>query len=923
MHAPDVAHDPSATTSPYLVALSDVALADIALVGGKAAGLGELLRGGLPVPPGCCLTTAAYRRFIAEAGLVDPLTALAAGAAQLALPVLQQTAGALQARMVAAPIPPDLVTAIEHAYRALGALPVAVRSSATTEDLPEASFAGQQDSFLNVIGLDALLAAVRRCWASLWNVRAIQYRAQRGQDQAAAAMGVVIQALIPAEVAGVLFTANPRTGDRTELVVNAGFGLGEAIVAGAVTPDLIVLDKTTLARKQAMLGAKEVATVPATGGGTTVIRQPGRENEWALPDAALTELATLAQRAEAHFGWPLDIEWALAGGRPWLLQARPITRLPPPPVVDVRWVPPSPGSVWVRRQVAENLPEPLSPLFDELYVRQGLERALDGLLAFFNIPWFRLEDVADRPFFTTINGYAYQRGNYKWHWTTFPRIIRASVASWSPLLNGAVPHWRDEALPAYRATIRQWQQIDPAGATGDELLKGVRELAWADATYWYACAVVMAAAKTTDALLDRFLAVALPGRGLTSGHFLRGFPSPTLAAAVDLERIASRIRAAPALCALVVATLAERLPDALAGQADGQAVLAGLQDYLARYGHQVYNLDFIAPTQADDPRPVLLSLQALVQRPARAVLEHQAALVRERDALVVTTARALDPLRRAGFRRLLGWAQRYGPYREQALFAIGSGWPVLRRLALELGRRLVQAGAVNQPEDVFYLESAEIAAGLALPAPGPTRPDLAWLTQTRRELREARRRLHPPAAVPPASGMQIGPFKLAAWGTQRRNAAGGQGLLGFAVSPGRATAPASVVRTPVDFGAMAPGTVLVCPTTTPAWTPLFAQAAALVTDVGGILAHGSIVAREYGIPAVMGTGTATERIRPQQVISVDGDRGVVELGGADPDTSVPERKGRALGFALVLAAAGSLLLWRQQHRRARRLSGVA
>jgi pyruvate,water dikinase len=914
MHAPDVAHDARATKSHYLVALPDVGLADIARVGGKAAGLGELLRSGLPVPPGYCLTTAAYHRFIAQVPLVDPLRALAAGAAQLALPVLQQTAAALQARMVAAPVPPDLVNAIDQAYRALGAPPVAVRSSATTEDLPEASFAGQQDSFLNVIGLDALLAAIRRCWASLWNVRAIQYRAQLGLNQEAAAMGVVIQALIPADVAGVLFTANPRTGDRTELVVNASFGLGEAIVSGAVTPDLLVLDKTTLAHKQAVPGAKEVSTVPAAGGGTTVVRQPGRKNEWALPAAALTDLAALAGRAEAHFGMPLDIEWALAGGRPWLLQARPITRLPPPPLRDVRWVPPAPGSVWVRRQVAENLPEPLSPLFDELYVRQGLEHALADLLAFFNIPWFRLEDVADRPFFTTVNGYAYQRGNFRWRWTTFPRIIRASVASWSPLLNAAVPHWRDAALPAYRATVRHWQQLAPAGATSAELLAGVRDLAGADATYWYACALVMAVAKTTDALLDRFLAVALPGRGLTSGHFLRGYPSPTLDAAADLESIAACIRASSMLSTLVVETAAERLPAALAGRTEGQAVLAALQAYLARYGHQVYNLDFVEPTQADNPRPVLLSLQALVQHPARSLREHQAALVRERDALVGTVVQTLDPLRRAIFRRLLGWAQRYGPYREQALFAMGSAWPVLRRLALELGRRLVQAGVLTQPEDVFYLETAEIAAGLA--ASGPAPPDLGRVAQARRELREARRRLHPPAAVPPASGMQIGPFKLSPWETQRRNATGGRELQGFAVSPGRATAPASVVRSPADFGAMAPGTVLVCPTTTPAWTPLFAQAAALVTDVGGILAHGSIVAREYGIPAVLGTGTATQRIRPGQVITVDGDRGLVELGGVRSALSVPPRKRRALGFALALAALG-LGLWRRRHRGAR------
>jgi pyruvate,water dikinase len=236
---------------------------------------------------------------------------------------------------------------------------------------------------------------------------------------------------------------------------------------------------------------------------------------------------------------------------------------------------------------------------------------------------------------------------------------------------------------------------------------------------------------------------------------------------------------------------------------------------------------------------------------------------------------------------LLGWAQRFGPHREQALFYMGAGWPALRRLALELGRRLTGGGSLRAAEDVFFLETSEIEAAISARAAGEARPDLARLASERRELREARKRLHPPPVVPPGRKVRLGPIDMSAWETQRRNQLTGAVLRGFAVSPGRVSAPASVIRSPEDFSRMEPGTILVCPTTTPAWTPLFSQARGLVTDVGGVLAHGSIVAREFGIPAVLGTGNGSQRIRHGQRISVDGDRGLVllEVDGEPPGSS--------------------------------------
>jgi phosphohistidine swiveling domain-containing protein len=244
---------------------------------------------------------------------------------------------------------------------------------------------------------------------------------------------------------------------------------------------------------------------------------------------------------------------------------------------------------------------------------------------------------------------------------------------------------------------------------------------------------------------------------------------------------------------------------------------------------------------------------------------------------VKETLNSLGPLRRWLFQKLLGWAQTYGPYREEALFYVGAAWPTLRRLALELGKRLVEAGTLGTADDVFYLQSAELVEAYTARNEDRACAELGRTAARRRELREARKKLHPPGMVPEKSEFKFGPFDFSAFETQKRNADDSNTLNGFAVSPGKVTGTASVILSPADIAQMKPGTILVCPTTTPAWTPLFTQALGLVTDIGGILAHGSIVAREYGIPAVMGTGNATRRIVSGQQVTVDGDNGTVTI----------------------------------------------
>jgi len=865
----------------YILPL-DATDASLEVVGGKGKSLATMAAAGFPVPRGFLLTTTAYRDFVRENRLGAAILSLATNVSGQDAASSESVSADIHALFEGAVLSDQVITDIQRAYAELGdtEAAVAVRSSATAEDLPDLSFAGQQETYLNVCGQEALLSAICRCWASLWTARAISYRHRVGMDHSSQAMAVVVQVMVAARVSGILFSANPTTGDRSEMVINAGFGLGEGIVGGHITPDTYVVERPGLHVKETVIGLKEQMVVPSGDQGTAVQTVAGdRRDESSLSEALLRELASLAIGVERCFGdVPQDIEWAVAGRKLWLLQSRPVTGLPPAPLDGVRWDPPYPGAKLIRRQVVENMPDPLSPLFAELYLQEGLEQSIDAFMARLGMP-IDIGEFVTRPLFTTVNGYAYQRADYRFdaYRHHIPRILRWYVTGVPALFRDAIPHWRDEALPAYQEAIEERRDVDPVAATDGQLLSGIRALTIADAVYWFDVAIVMAMAKITDGLLHLFLRVFASKRGLTSGMFLSGFESGTMRCQEELTGIAKLIRAETALAELVVATPVERLVAALQGHANGGPVLAEIQKYLERYGHQIYNLDFAEPTQGEDPLPVLLTLQGLVGNSGSDTTARRTELVRRRGMRLEQTTRLFGPWRRWLFQKVLRWAQLFGPLREEALFYVGAAWPELRRLALELGRRLVEVGTLASPDDVFYLVTGELEEACRAREREKALPGLAETADDRRVLREARKRLHPPGMVPPTARLTFGPFDFSAFETQMRNPERSETLNGFAVSPGRVTAEASVVLSPADFGRMIPGTILVCPITTPAWTPLFAQARGLVTDIGGILAHGSIVAREYGIPAVLGTGNSTRVIVGGQQITVDGDRGTVTI----------------------------------------------
>jgi len=349
----------------YVLPLADPQ-ATLAVAGGKGASLARLARAGLSVPDGFHVTTAAYRQFAAENDLQPRILAALETANPARPETLQAASRTIRDLFDQAQTPPDVAGAVAQAYAALpGKTPVvAVRSSATAEDLPDLSFAGQQETYLNVRGAEAVLDAVKRCWASLWTARAIGYRLQHGIDQNAVSLAVVVQLLVPAEAAGILFTANPVNGRRDQVVISASWGLGEAIVGGLVTPDTIIVDKGTARVLERQTADKQVMTVRVDGG---TEEQPVPDELCRAPvlsDEQTAALARLGVQIEELYGMPMDIEWALADGEFAVLQARPITALPEPMAEPpTEWPPPDPKGQYVRASIAELMPEPLSPLF--------------------------------------------------------------------------------------------------------------------------------------------------------------------------------------------------------------------------------------------------------------------------------------------------------------------------------------------------------------------------------------------------------------------------------------------------------------------------------------------------------------------------------------------------------------------------------
>jgi len=880
-----------------LVNFSDIDSTMIDAVGGKALNLGVMISGGLPVPGGFCVTTDAYRLVVADR--LDDLMGKLAETTDA--DGVTAAAGEARHRVLATELPDQLGTAITDRYQALGDdKPVAVRSSATAEDLAYASFAGQQDTYLNVIGSAALLDAVRRCWASLWTDRAVSYRNANGIDHRRVTLAVVVQQMIDASAAGVMFTANPITGTRNETVIDASPGLGEAVVSGAVNPDHFVVntvDDNIVTRR---LGDKRIMITSRPGGGTELQDLEGKGSEACLADAQVFRLVDLGQRVQRYYGAPQDTEWALdSGGTYWLTQARPITTLYPLSRTH------QPGlRVMMCLSLAQGLTRPITPMGiaavrligtsvataikippDEPFagpramhapgerifadvtsvLRSRLGRRV--MIGAFSVMEARaaavLTTLGTRPEFSIIDssGHAMQR-----------HIAGALIRNKVPLrvLAGlANPELAYRGIAATERRLRKSLTL-PADATASQRLDFVEDrlshvFLLMPRTFAYAVGGLLMLAVSRRLLGD----VAEPDE---LQQVLRGLPH-NVTTEMDLklwaltEEIRSDGPSREAFTDLAVPDLLQRYRDHVLPS----VAQRGLQAFLRRYGHRaVAEVDLGMPRWSDDPSHLLGVISNYLRLDASdldPVAQFKAGVAKAESMIQSLTARMAERSRPRA--KLVHWTlgrvRQLVGLRESPKFMLIVALSAMREHLKAVGHELVTTNVIDQVDDVFFLDLRDARRGLA-------GEDLRTQVAERRETYEQElKRRHIPRLLL-SDGTE--PEAVASAAARPDGA-----LTGSPASTGTVTGKARVVLDPVGAH-LEPGEILVAPSTDPGWTPLFLTAGGLVMEMGGSNSHGAVVAREYGIPAVVGVPEATHKIETGQLITVDGAAGLVSLVAA-------------------------------------------
>ncbi|HEY1354283.1 MAG TPA: PEP/pyruvate-binding domain-containing protein [Ktedonobacteraceae bacterium] len=896
-----------------VVPLESLDRTSLPLAGGKAASLGALIQAGFAVPPGFCVTTVAYAAVAARANLHAWLPAVESTApAEHAR--LAELARSIRSAILHTPLPSDIIAAATAAYQALSAgdaHAVAVRSSATTEDLPDASFAGQQTTFLQVKGSTAVLSAIQQCFASLWAERATQYRSSLGLLRQEVRLAVVVQRMVQAEVAGVLFTANPLTGKRQEAVIAANPGLGEAVVSGATNPDQVVVQTRTGEIVERRPGEKQLVILAAEQGGTRSVQTHTSSDRLCLSDEQIRALARLGTQIAAQAGSPQDIEWAIAAtGQIFVLQARPITTLFPLPATDTT---PEAGRIYLAFGLQQGTSRPFTPLglsalrllasgfltlvaqppadpltgprfvteaagrpFLEITValrsafgrrflltalREAEAHAAAGLAALLHDPRFSLRAVPRR----ALAG-------------AFARLLIRTRLPWDFLQALLAPQAASTRVQGVVERLRHtWPDDEDAAAVthlarAEHLLLDCLRLAMR-------VSPVMLAGMQSFALARRLLGPS--GTQSECQIVLGGTPhNPTTSMNLALWRLAGSLRAqAWSPGGNTAAQLAQdyhqgRLPTWIQ-----QRVARFLQEY----GHQcVCELDLGLPRWSEDPTPVFALLADYLDREENALrpdLQLQRAQQAAHSMLATLAQRAGRRcwLRGRLVRLCLQRAHTLAGFREMTRFVIGLVLSQARAHLRPVGEALVRAEKLNSAEDLCFLTIPEVHAALA-------GADLRTTIAARQVAfeRELRRRRVPLLLLSDGSE----PISQA--GMSQKAALSATTLQGVPASAGRVTGRARVMYDPQNAHLL-PGEILVAPSTDPGWTPLFLTAAGLVMETGGAMAHGAIVAREYGLPAVVAVPGATTRITSGMSITLDGATGSVTIEGDPPGGTMGTR----------------------------------
>lgn len=906
----------------FTCTLEEVGAGDLALVGGKGANLGELVSAGLPVPRAFCVTTRAYSEFLEGSGLVAEILATLEGLDYDSLADIESRALTIRERIVAAPVPTEIEQAVLAAYGQLQAelgagVLVSVRSSATAEDLPGMSFAGQQDTYLNIGGDEQVLAHVKRCWASLWTDRAIAYRHRQGFAHEDVLLAVVVQEMFPSRVSGILFTANPVTSNPQEMFLNSSWGLGEAVVSGLVDPDQFILDRRSLRVKEREIHDKLVMTVRnADGSGSSEAEVPAEMRlAPSLSDEQIADLAKIGLRIEEHYGFPQDVEWGLADGRFAVLQAREITAADLDFGIDLEaWQSPQARAsltderwVWSRAYSDEVQTGSTTPLFYTDIQPRMTDLKINAMLwtetpecleltperfrelpyfrwycarAYYNLAWererirmfippFARDEAALWPFPAEERE---QIRNMRFNWIRFVWIMaklhvtnpKVSLLGTTEILYEKLEGWTDHEQAL-------WDALDMDSASTEEILATRQQAREASGFL----ANTMLPFTIYLYVLPAALRTALQRWCGDDTHTLYNRLSAGLNTKTSEENIATwalsrQVRASSTLMELFAQDDVSAILAGLPASEDGRAFKTSLDAFIAKYGHRGgAERDAIHHRWRQKPELVFHALKPMIalgheQDPqANEDRLHERMLEARKDALARAGRGPLGLLRGPALRWLIDVTQDYIYYRDFERFWNDRTMSRPRDIYTAIARKFIKRGLLHNEDDIFFLGREEV---IAVEDGRMSERDIALRVRARRRVYDKYSHREPPKY-------------LRGWRTfdDDQLPDDGHGLRGIPASSGTVTGRARVCRKIEEVGKVGKGDILVTVATDPAWTTVFTFIGGVVVESGGVVAHAVMISREYGLPCVAHLTRACDLIPDGALITVDGGSGRVVI----------------------------------------------
>ncbi|KAA6482635.1 phosphoenolpyruvate synthase [Bacillus swezeyi] len=879
----------------YVLNFHEIDKDQLSEAGGKGANLGEMTKAGLPVPHGFCVSTFAYRMLIKNSREMDRLFDQLDSLKYDDLEQIRLIGKRIREHLAFMSMPEEIQAAILKALIQTGKdKAYAVRSSATAEDLPTASFAGQQDTYLNVCGPEQLLKAVQNCWASLFTDRAISYRMKNGFDHRTVFLAVVVQEMVFPDVSGIMFTADPVTGHRTTISIDASFGLGEALVSGLVTADLYQVQAGDIINKQ--ISKKEAAIYSLPEGGTVTKELPPEKQELqALPDEKICELAKLGQKIEAHYGQEQDIEWAYADGRLYILQSRPITSLYPVPSISDDKLHVLINLGYIQMMTDSMKPLGLSVLSripdflkknptDPSIIREAGGRAfidITGTLAIKPIQKRVLKVLhgMDQLMASAVSE-AVKREEFK-HQTMRKQNAFGIAKTLAPIFIPAALkvagnlYFKDPGKAEKQAgsfierTVRETAEKlkETSGAETIRLIQ--QDMGNMLPHVVFKVAVYFLTGVVSSGYLEKKLKnkVGDEQSAVLLSKLYKSLPhNVTTDMGLALGDLSDQARRNPEVIRYLQQADSTDFAEGLTEIPGGAAFKQELDHFLGRYGMRCAGeIDITKPRWSEDPAQLAPSILSNIQTAGAG--DHRKKYKQgEREAeqaereivsqFSFPQKRNISRLVRV-YRSLMGMREHHKFTLVQLMF-------LYKKAILKEARSLVQKGILEDEADVFYFTLEELIALLESREIGCI-PDIL---ETRKRQHELNQKLKSPRVMTSKGEVLTG--KL-------HNAKSPEGaLVGTPVSAGVIEGKARVI-TRLEDAKLNPGDILVAPYTDPGWTPLFTSAVGLITEVGGMMTHGSVVAREYGIPAVVGIEKATEIIKEGADIRVDGTNGFVQI----------------------------------------------